>query len=81
MIYSLSDFVREYKKICEMGWIKTHRAGSTGIGKTLEDILGIPENNIDAPDFGEYETHDYGTGFRIKENDQPLLFRFIKRIV
>ena len=29
----------------------------------------------------EGQTHDHGTGFRIKENDQPLLFRFIKRIV
>ena len=38
-----------------MGWIKTHRAGPTGIGKTLEDLLGIPENNIDGPDFGDYE--------------------------
>lgn len=55
MIYTLDDFIREYKKICEMGWIKTHRSGPTGIGKTLEDLLGIEENNIDGPDFGEYE--------------------------
>lgn len=55
MIYTLDDFVREYRKICEMGWITTHRAGPTGIGKTLEDLLGIPENNIDGPDFGDYE--------------------------
>lgn len=38
-----------------MGWIKTHRSGPTGIGKTLEDLLGITENNIDGPDFGDYE--------------------------
>ena len=38
-----------------MGWITTHRSGPTGIGKTLEDLLGIPENNIDGPDFGDYE--------------------------
>lgn len=55
MIYTLDDFVREYRKICDMGWITTHRAGPTGIGKTLEDLLGIPENNIDGPDFGDYE--------------------------
>ena len=55
MIYTLEDFVTEYKKICSMGWIKTHRPGPTGIGKTLEDLLGIEENNLDAPDFGEYE--------------------------
>lgn len=55
MIYTLDDFIREYRKICDMGWITTHRAGPTGIGKTLEDLLGIPENNIDGPDFGDYE--------------------------
>lgn len=32
-----------------MGYIKTHRAGNTGIGKTLEDILGIAENNVPGP--------------------------------
>lgn len=46
MIDTLDDFIREYRKICDMGWIPTHRAGPTGIGKTLEDLLGIPENNI-----------------------------------
>ena len=55
MIYTLDDFVREYSKICDMGWIRTHRSGPTGIGKTLEDLLGIVENNIDGPDFGDYE--------------------------
>ena len=55
MIYTLEDFIREYSKIKEMGWVKTHRSGPTGIGKTLEDLLGIPENNIDGPDFGDYE--------------------------
>ena len=55
MIYTLEDFIREYSKIKEIGWVKTHRSGPTGIGKTLEDLLGIPENNIDGPDFGDYE--------------------------
>jgi len=55
MIRTLNDFIREYQKICNMGWIRTHRAGPTGIGKTLEDLLGIQENNIDGPDFGDYE--------------------------
>ena len=55
MIETLNDFIREYEKIKGMGWIRTHRAGSTGVGKTLEDLLGIPENNLDEPDFGDYE--------------------------
>ena len=55
MIRTLDDFIREYTKICDMGWVRTHRLGPTGIGKTLEDLLGIVENNIDGPDFGDYE--------------------------
>lgn len=55
MINTLNDFIREYKKIVSMGWITTHRSGPTGIGKTLEDLLDITENNIDGPDFGDYE--------------------------
>lgn len=55
MINSIDDFIAEFTKIKQMGWIRTHRAGNTGIGKTLEDLLGIPENNYQEPDFGEYE--------------------------
>lgn len=55
MIYTLSDFIKVYSKIVAKGWVKTHRSGPTGIGKTLEDLLGIAENNIDGPDFGDYE--------------------------
>lgn len=55
MINTLDEFIKEFAKIKDMGWIKTHRSGPTGIGKTLEDLLGIPENNLDAPDFGDYE--------------------------
>lgn len=55
MITTLDDFICEYTKIKEMGWIRTHRSGPTGIGKTLEDLLEISENNLHEPDFGEYE--------------------------
>ena len=55
MITTIDEFIEKYTQICNMGWIKTHRSGPTGIGKTLEDLLGIIENNIDGPDFGDYE--------------------------
>ncbi|WP_435068293.1 MvaI/BcnI family restriction endonuclease [Haloplanus sp. C73] len=44
------DFVERLREISEQGYIETHRAGNTGIGKTLEDLLGIDENNIPGPD-------------------------------
>jgi len=42
----LKELTQKLKEINKMGFIKTHRAGDTGIGKTLEDLLNIPENNI-----------------------------------
>ncbi len=41
--------IKKLKKIKDMGYIKTHRAGNTGIGKTLEDLLEITENNVPGP--------------------------------
>lgn len=51
----LEELIRKLREIKEVGLIETHRAGDTGIGKTLEDLLGIPENNIALPDFGVME--------------------------
>jgi hypothetical protein len=44
------NIVKKLRKINALGWIKTHRSGNTGIGKTLEDLLGIKENNVPGPD-------------------------------
>lgn len=49
------EFVERIKQIKELGFIESNRSGDTGIGKTLEDLLGIAENNIAGPDFGIYE--------------------------
>lgn len=43
------------KELAAKGWIKSNRKHDTGIGKTLEDHLGITENNIALPDFGIME--------------------------
>jgi len=48
-------FLQRMRQIKEMGFVKSHRTGDTGIGKTLEDLLGIKENNISGPDFSTYE--------------------------
>ena len=53
--FTLEEFISRFRVIKNMGWVKTHRTGRTGIGKTLEDLLEIAENNIQGPDFGEYE--------------------------
>ena len=47
--------VKKLKMIKAKGFIKTHRAHDTGIGKTLEDLLGVKENNLRLPDVGDVE--------------------------
>jgi len=49
------EFMSKMKEIKKMGFVQSHRKGPTGIGKTLEDLLGITENNIAGPDFSVYE--------------------------
>ena len=49
------EFVEKLAQIKEMGFVESRRSGDTGIGKTLEDLLGISENNIAGPDFDIYE--------------------------
>lgn len=56
----LKDLKKKLKGIKQQGFIKTHRSGDTGIGKTLEDLLGIQENNIplhDISDIAELKTY------------------------
>jgi len=50
---TLNQLKKKLKEIKSLGFVKTHRVGDTGIGKTLEDLLGIKENNIPLPDIGE----------------------------
>lgn len=55
MTITLRKLKEQLKKIKAMGFVKTHRAHDTGIGKTLEDLLGIKENNLRLPDVGDVE--------------------------
>lgn len=43
-------------EIKNMGWISNKRPGNAGgVGNTLEDLLDVAENNLQLPDFGEWE--------------------------
>ena len=53
--YTLVKIKKALKELSEKGWIKSNRKHNTGIGKTIEDYLGIKENNIALPDFGIME--------------------------
>jgi len=55
-IFTKEKLIDELRKIKTMGWIKNARKGNAGgIGNTLEDLLGIEENNLPIPNAAEWE--------------------------
>jgi len=46
---------KQLEEIRKLGFVKTHRFHDNGIGKTLEDLLNIKENNFRLPDVGDIE--------------------------
>lgn len=51
----VNELKEKLKAIKDLGWIASKRRGNTGIGYTLETLLGIKENNLKDPDFGDIE--------------------------
>jgi len=45
------ELLGKLRKVYEMGYINTIRAGDTGVGYTLETLLGIKANSSQAPDY------------------------------
>lgn len=62
--------------IKKRGWIPSKRRGNTGIGYTLESLLGISENNCKDPDFGQIEIKSQ----RQNSSSMVTLFTFNKGI-
>lgn len=70
-----------------MGWIPNARRGNVGgVGNTLEDLLGIKENNLPLPNAVEWElkTQRVGTSslttlFHIEPS--PRAIRFVPRVL
>jgi hypothetical protein len=55
-IYTKESLIQVLKEICNRGWIENQRHGNHGgIGNTLEDLLGIEENNLPIPNAAEWE--------------------------
>ena len=48
---NVSELLDMMKNIAAKGYIRTLRAGDTGVGFTLETLLGIPANSSKAPDY------------------------------
>ena len=56
VVYTKPALIKKLKAIAAMGWIPNARRGNHGgIGNTLEDLLGIKENNLPIPNAAEWE--------------------------
>jgi hypothetical protein len=55
-IYTKAELIAALRAIRERGWIPNARPGNAGgVGNTIEDLLGITENNLPLPNSGEWE--------------------------
>lgn len=65
---SMKELKNKFEKIKEKGYIKSSRHGSTGIGKTFEDLIGKKEDQKSEPDF---------KGIEIKTKDETASNKYI----
>src|SRR5512134_1833313 len=54
--YTKKELIESLKAIVQQGWVPNARHGNHGgVGNTLEDLLGIEENNLPIPNASEWE--------------------------
>ena len=51
----IAELKDKLSKIKQMSYVVSKRKGNTGIGYTLETLLGLKENNLKTPDFDKIE--------------------------
>ena len=86
-LFTKEKLIEELKQIAQQGWIENTRDGNAGgIGNTLEDLLGIEENNLPIPNAAEWELKTQ----RVKTTAKTTLFhtepspravRFVPRLL
>ena len=55
-VYSKDQLIEKLNEIRDKGWIKNQRPNNYGgVGNTLEDLLGISENNFAIANSGEWK--------------------------
>ncbi len=87
LIYTKPGLIAKLKEISAMGFVPNKRRGNHGgIGNTLEDLLGIKENNLPIPNAAEWElkaqrlnSTSLTTLFHIEPS--PRAMRFVPQIL
>lgn len=86
-VFTKEDLIYSLKAIRDLGWILNARPGNAGgVGNTLEDLLGIKENNLPLPNASEWElkcqrsnTASLITLFHMEPS--PRAFKFVPNIL
>src|SRR3990167_2202015 len=86
-IYTKESLIEKLLEIVKQGWISNNRHGNHGgIGNTLEDLLGIKENNLPIPNAAEWElktqrlnSTSLTTLFHIEPS--PRAIRFVPQVL
>ncbi len=85
--YTKQELIANLKEISAMGFVpNARRSNHGGIGNTLEDMLGIEENNLPIPNAAEWElktqrakTSSLITLFHIEPS--PRALRFVPQVL
>lgn len=86
-IYTKEALIAELKRIRDLGWIPNARPGNAGgVGNTLEDLLGIEENNLPLPNASEWELKCQRAGSQalmtlFHMEPSPRALRFVPNIL
>ncbi len=86
-IFTKESLISQLEDIAKQGFIKNRRKGNQGgIGNTLEDLLGIEENNLPIPNASEWElktqrlkTTALNTLFHVEPS--PRAIKFVPNIL
>lgn len=86
-LYTKQSLIEELRNIRRRGWVPNARPGNVGgIGNTLEDLLGIAENNLPLPNAAEWElksqrieTTSLTTLFHMEPS--PRALKFVPRML
>lgn len=85
--YTKDLLINRFQEIKNMGWILSQRPGNAGaVGNTLEDLLGIEENNLPLPNAGEWELkanrrNSSALQTLFHSEPSPRAFRFVPQIL
>ncbi len=69
-----SELLEKLIVISNQGFIKTIKSGDTGVGMTLEHLLGISANSSTSPDYKGIELKSTRVGYNRKQTNKKNLF-------